>query len=172
MELCSIKLGLAVSNHRTRAARQIVGLRFRAASDDDERNTSPPLNPPSEPEVTFSPPLNGKDRPASPQGIENPTLTDENTSINNISTQSVTSVTNGSETGSKSVTESVTKRHQASQASPERLAVGDRVQYVGNIIAYQNLNGKVIKIIGSNYETTFTTQSRGSVSAVDLRKLA
>jgi putative DNA primase/helicase len=169
VELCSIKLGLAVSNHRTREVRQIVGLRFRAASDADERNVSLPLNPLSEQEVTLSPHLNGKDHPASPQGMEKPALKDENNKINNNSHQSVTSVTNGSRTGSKSVTESVTKRHQA---SPDRLAVGDKVQYIGNLIAYQKMTGKVLDIVGSNYHTTFTTKSRGSVSANDLRKIA
>jgi P4 family phage/plasmid primase-like protien len=172
VELCSIKLNLAVSSNRTRTARQIVGLRFRSASDDDERDVSPsPPNPLSEKGVTLSPHLNGKDRPASPPGINNPTLADENIEINNIFAQSVTSVTNGSGTGSKSVTESVTKRHQASQASPDRLAVGDLVRYVGNMIAYQYMTGEITKIIGSNYETTFTTRSRGCVSADDLRSI-
>jgi putative DNA primase/helicase len=172
VELCSIKLGQAVSSTRTRTARQIVGLRFRSASDDDEHNVSPPPNPLSEQEVMLSPHLNGKDRPASPPRINNPTLADENIGINNISAQSVTSVTNGSGTGSKSVTQSVTKRHQASQASPPRLAVGDRVQYGGNMIAYQYMTGEITKIVGLNYETTFTTKSRGSVSADDLRAIS
>ena len=132
---------------------------------------SPPLNPLPEQEVTPSPHLNGKDRPASPPGIENPSLKDENTKINNISPQSVTSVTNDSGTGSKSVTESVTKRHQASQASPYRLKVGDKVRYIGNIVAYQGLVGKIIGIVGANYQTTFTTKNRGSVPSDDLRKI-
>lgn len=171
VELCSIKLGLAVSSTRTRTARQIVGLRFRSAGDADEQNVSPPLNPLSGQELQLSPHLNGKDCPAGGEDINTPGLKDQSTEINNNLPQSVTSVTNGSGTGSKSVTPSVTKRHQASQASPARLELGERVEYIGNIVAYQNLTGKITNILGGNYQTTFTTKSRGSVSADELRKI-
>ena len=61
VELCSIKLGLAVSAHRSSKGRSIVGLRFRSDSDSDaddandafKSKASPPLNPLPEQEVTL-----------------------------------------------------------------------------------------------------------------------
>jgi putative DNA primase/helicase len=131
VDLCSIKLGLAVIAHRSNKGRNIVGLRFRSESDACDAwcrfqtKASPPSNPPGDEKVTLvtlSNSHNGKN--FLKEELNSPS-DDKKTKDSTEHPQSVTSVTLGSSTGLESVTPSVTKRHQASQAS---LKIGDRVE--------------------------------------------
>jgi P4 family phage/plasmid primase-like protien len=140
VELCSIKLGLAVSGYRSSSGRSIVGLRFRCESDADvaydasKTKASPPSN--SLPELGVT--LMTLSESNHSQKIQNPeqeknlvspleeekteiqTPVDKKEELPTSNSQSVTSDTLGSETEFKSVTPSVTNQHQASITSLER----------------------------------------------------
>jgi P4 family phage/plasmid primase-like protien len=140
VELCSIKLGLAVSGYRSSKGRSIVGLRFRSDSDAyvaydaSKTKASSPSN--SLPELGVS--LMTLSESNHSQKIQNPeqeknlvsplgeektkiqTPVDKKEELPTSNSQSVTSDTLGSETEFKSVTPSVINQHQTSQASLER----------------------------------------------------
>ena len=134
IDLCSIKLGLAVSGHRSNKERTIIGLRFRVESDAcdacdaSKTEASPPLNPPGDKKVTLVTLFNSHNENNLIEEEQNSPSRDEKQKNNTEDPQNVTSVTPCSSTGLESVTQSVTKRHQASQASQASLKIGDRVE--------------------------------------------
>jgi putative DNA primase/helicase len=175
VELCSVKLGLAVSAHRSNKGRNIVGLRFRLdsdacdACDASKTKASPPSNLGGEPKVTLVTLSNSYNENNCEKEEQNSPADDKKLKDNTEPSQSDTSVTSRSGTELESVTLSVTKRHQASQAS---LKIGDRVRYVGGILKYRGRSGEVTKISGANIETTFTTRSHGSITCDALEEIA
>jgi len=52
--------------------------------------------------------------------------------------------------------------------SIQNLKIGDRVRYTGNMIAYSNSIGSITGFSGDNYQTSFTTKGRGSVSSDEI----
>jgi hypothetical protein len=128
IELCSIKLGLAVSGHRSSKGRSILGLRFRCEGDVYVGSDALVVEP-----VTLSNPVPVTDMmvmtlaaPISPNNFEFEEEPQrdmfESTPIMEKSTTeeeiTVTSSIISSNTGFESVTASITKQHQVVPPSP------------------------------------------------------
>jgi P4 family phage/plasmid primase-like protien len=140
VELCSIKLGLAVSGYRSSQGRSIVGLRLRCDSDADvaydaydasKSKASPLSNSLPEPGVTLSESnhsqkIQNPDKeknlvsPLEEEKTEIQTPVDKKEELPTSNSQSSISDTLGSETEFKSVTANVTERHEVSLTSLER----------------------------------------------------
>lgn len=143
VELCSIKLGLAVSGYRSSQGRSIVGLRLRCDSDADvaydaydasKSKASPLSNSLPEPGVTLmtlsesnhSQKIQNPDKeknlvsPLEEEKTEIQTPVDKKEELPTSNSQSSISDTLGSETEFKSVTANVTERHEVSLTSLER----------------------------------------------------
>jgi putative DNA primase/helicase len=133
IELCHIKLGLAVSGHRSNKGRSIVGLRFRSdgdgygGSDGSTLGAVTVSNPGTETGVPIVPHVNGNS--------QNYLKREENRKIDMFEANaktgaskvedraSVMSGTNGSGNGSQPVTPPDVQQHQAIPASPSDDAI-------------------------------------------------
>jgi P4 family phage/plasmid primase-like protien len=128
IELCGIKLGLAVSGHRSNKGRSIIGLRFRSESDGYVGSDASVLEP-----VTVSNPVPvsevtvmtltlsssqnriDKDKEKQMDVFEVPQMMEE---LKAESKASGTNSTNSSSTELESFTPPVTKQHSIAQPSP------------------------------------------------------
>ncbi len=165
VELCSIKLELAVSPYRSSKGRFIQGLRLRKDSDAYDAydafktEASQASNPLPDKQVTLMTlsTSNNSEKIEKMKKKEEWTAPIKVTEAENElqAAESDISVTPVSGTELESVKPNDIKRHQASPASHSQLKVGAKVFYIGGRILHQGQSGPVEQICGDLYICNF-----------------
>ena len=178
VELCSTKLGLAITKGKAQEKRVIIGLRFRLRKDSEDsvdsvKQLCPPLsNPVSESDRTvwtvFSS-INGEKKQKEKEIEVNPiALEDKKYKNKQIEENTVHTVLTSSVKGFEHCPPHCPTPSTPSSLSSHRLEIGTLVRYVGGMVVYQGDLGKITKFAGGNYETSFTTKGTGSCSRNEL----